>query len=492
MFELFTLTYPQEYYLMQLLHELSKRYRRLCVWIFEQNLGIMGSMSIACLLLLGVVGISVYLEHAKNKGLVEGSIISRKDCTIKGSVKKQRQMLDTDPTMDSNVDFYVHEVAVDRRKREAMSYASTEGPISHLSGVGLLSITNVYSIPHVRVRGFTCKTNLPSNTAMRGFGRSQAMMVAEYVINQVAIKCGLPAEKVRQINLLKEGELTIYGQVMENWKMQQCWDECIKVSDLHNRKTNVALFNKNHQWTKRGISIVPTKLGIGFGCKFLSQAGALVNVYLDGSVLLTHGGIEMGQGIHTKMIQIASTVLGVPVERVYIAETSTHTVPNTSPTAASTGTDLNGMAVMNACKKIKNRLQPFMENNPEGPWEKWIEGAFLQGYGLFMTEELHWSDKGQLLSTGPGTYNVPRVQDIPREFNIHLMPNSDNPKAVFSSKGVGEPPLVLAASVFFAVKEAIRSVRMNTKGDSTDFQLDTPATAQRIRMACGDCFELSS
>ncbi|XP_077868568.1 xanthine dehydrogenase-like [Saccoglossus kowalevskii] len=119
-----------------------------------------------------------------------------------------------------------------------------------------------------------------------------------------------------------------------------------------------------------------------------------------------------------------------------------------------------------------------------------IEGAFLQGYGLLKTEELHWSDKGQLLSTGPGTYNVPRVQDIPREFNIHLMPNSDNPKAVFSSKGVGEPPLVLAASVLFVVKEAIRSVRMETNGDYTDFKLDTPATAQKIRMACGDCFEI--
>ncbi|XP_070565870.1 xanthine dehydrogenase-like [Ptychodera flava] len=120
-----------------------------------------------------------------------------------------------------------------------------------------------------------------------------------------------------------------------------------------------------------------------------------------------------------------------------------------------------------------------------------VQGAFLQGYGLFMREELIWSDKGELLTCGPGMYDIPRVQHIPREFNIHLLENSENPKAVFSSKGIGEPPLLLAASVYFATKEAIRSARKDSGLAVDAFQLDCPATAKRIRMACGNQFKLS-
>ena len=126
----------------------------------------------------------------------------------------------------------------------------------------------------------------------------------------------------------------------------------------------MAKFNKENRWKKRGISVIPTKFGISFGVAFLNQSGALVHVYTDGSVLLTHGGIEMGQGLHTKMIQVASRVLKIPIDKIYINESATNLVPNTSPTAASVGSDLNGMAVLNACQTIMERLKPVIDKNP--------------------------------------------------------------------------------------------------------------------------------
>lgn len=278
-------------------------------------------------------------------------------------------------------------------------------------------------------------------------------------------------------------------------------------------KTNRFFFYfRQHRWRKRGMSVIPTKFGIAFTEKFLNQAGALVLIYMDGSVLLSHGGTEMGQGLHTKMLQVASRTLGVDIAKIHISETSTDKVPNTSATAASAGSDLNGMAVLQACEILSKRLQPYREKNPKGKWEDWvstayfdrcglsatgfyatpeigydfknnigkpfnyftygvacteveidclsgdhqairtdivmdlgeslnpaidigqIEGAFIQGYGLFTMEELIYSPTGTLFSRGPGAYKIPGFGDIPLKFNVSLLKGAPNVRAVYSSK----------------------------------------------------------
>ncbi|CAK1600926.1 unnamed protein product [Parnassius mnemosyne] len=422
---------------------------------------------------------------------------------------------------------------------------------------------NAYYIPNVEVTGYVCKTNLPSNTAFRGFGGPQGMFGAETMIRDIAQKLDKSPEEISKLNLYQENFTTHYGQVLTHCTLQRCWDECVEKSNYAERKQSIENFNRQHRWRKRGISIIPTKFGIAFTEKLLNQAGALLIVYVDGSVLLSHGGTEMGQGLHTKMIQVASRVLGIDVSKIHITETSTDKVPNTSATAASAGSDLNGMAVLEACQKLLKRLQPYKDKNPNGKWEDWIsaayvdrvslsatgfyatpnigydfktntgtpfnyftygvacteveidclsgdhqiirtdivmdlgeslnpaidigqiEGAFIQGYGLFTMEELIYSPTGTLYSRGPGAYKIPGFGDIPQEFNVSLLKGAPNPRAVFSSKAVGEPPLFLASSAFFAIKEAIKAARADA-GVPLDFRLDAPATSARIRMACED------
>lgn len=171
-------------------------------------------------------------------------------------------------------------------------------------------------------------------------------MVCENIVTHVASYLKMDPMAVRSLNLYREGDQTHYNQILDHCTLDRCWSECRTTSRLDERRASIESFNRANRYKKRGMAIVPTKFGIAFTALFLNQAGALVHVYKDGSVLLTHGGTEMGQGLHTKMIQVASRVLGVPVEDIFISETSTDKVPNTSPTAASVGSDINGMAVL--------------------------------------------------------------------------------------------------------------------------------------------------
>uniref|UniRef100_A0A8C4LM03 FAD-binding PCMH-type domain-containing protein n=1 Tax=Equus asinus TaxID=9793 RepID=A0A8C4LM03_EQUAS len=414
----------------------------------------------------------------------------------------------------------------------------------------LFHMESCYKIPNIRGTGRVCKTNLPSNTAFRGFGAPQAMLIAEQWMSEIAVTCGLPAEEVRRKNMYKEGDLTHFNQKLEGFTLTRCWDECLASSQYHARKSEIDKFNKENCWKKRGLCIVPTKFGINFAISFLNQAGALILVYTDGSVLLTHGGTEMGQGLHTKMVQVASRALKIPTSKIYISETSTNTVPNTSPTAASISTDLNGQAVYEACQTILKRLEPFKRKNPSGSWEDWViaayqdavslsatgfykapevtysfetnsgylfnyfsygvacseveidcltgdhkslsalqvEGAFVQGLGLFTLEELQYSPEGSLYTRGPSTYKIPTFGSIPIEFRVSLLRDSPNKKAIYASKAVGEPPLFLAASIFFAIKDAIHAARAQHKDYNRKelFRLDSPATQEKIRNACMD------
>jgi xanthine dehydrogenase large subunit len=221
----------------------------------------------------------------------------------------------------------------------------------------LCHIDNAYWIPNIEVVGKIAKTNKTSQTAFRGFGGPQGMIVIEDILGRCAPRLGLPAEELRHRNLYEPGQTTPYGQsVRHAERLRDIWSTLKDRADYDRRFAEVEAFNASHADVKRGLAITPVKFGISFNLTAFNQAGALVHVYKDGSVLINHGGTEMGQGLHTKMLQVAATALGVPLSAVRLAPTRTDKVPNTSATAASSGADLNGGAVKNACEQIKTRL----------------------------------------------------------------------------------------------------------------------------------------
>jgi xanthine dehydrogenase molybdopterin binding subunit len=235
-----------------------------------------------------------------------------------------------------------------------LSRAVTDRAVFHLD--------NSYYIPHVAFSGAVAKTNLASNTAFRGFGGPQGMFVIEEIIDRVARRTGLAPEIVRAKNLYHgkgETNTTHYGQEIEDNRVQRVWNELITSSEFAARRKQLSRWNKQHPHRKRGIAITPVKFGISFTTTHLNQAGALVLFFQDGTAQINHGGTEMGQGVHTNIAAIAARELGLTPDRVRVMHTRTDKVPNTSATAASCGTDLNGAAVKNACDTLRARLQPF-------------------------------------------------------------------------------------------------------------------------------------
>ena len=431
----------------------------------------------------------------------------------------------------------------------------------------LSHIDGCYLIPNVHVRGRLAKTNTVSNTAFRGFGGPQGMFIGESFMEEIADKLKIPVEKLREINFYKPNEITHFNQELKDWHVPIMYEQIKQEADYERRRKEVDEFNKSHKWRKRGLSLIPTKFGISFTAIFLNQAGALVHIYHDGSVLVAHGGTEMGQGLHTKMTMIAAESLGVPLEDVFISETATNTVANTSATAASASSDLNGYAIFNACKQLNARLDPYRKKlGPEASMKElahaayfdrvnlsanghyktpdigyvwgpntgqmfyyftqgctaaeveidtltgdWtclradikmdigrsinpsidygqIEGAFIQGQGLFTTEESLWHRaSGQLFTRGPGNYKIPGFRDIPQVFNVSMLKGVEweNLQTIERSRGVGEPPLFMGSSVFFAIRDALRSARAG-HGVTDVLSLQSPATPERIRVSCAD------
>lgn len=428
-----------------------------------------------------------------------------------------------------------------------------------------LKLENAYKIRNLRFRGRACMTNLPSNTAFRGFGFPQGTLITESCITAVAAKCGLLPEEIREKNMYKTADKTIYKQVFNPENLIRCWNECLDKSSFQSRRMQVEEFNKKNYWKKRGIAIIPIKFSVGFAATSYHQAAALVHIYTDGSVLVTHGGNELGQGIHTKMLQVASRELKIPMAYIHICETSTATVPNTVATGGSIGSDVNGRAVQNACQILLKRLEPIIKKNPEGTWENWveaafeqrislsatgyfrgykafmdwekgegdpfpyyvygaacseveidcltgshkkirtdivmdaccslnpaidigqIEGSFIQGMGLYTTEELKYSPEGVLYSRGPDEYKIPTITDVPKQFNVSLLPSSQTPLTIYSSKGLGESGMFLGSSVFFAITDAVAAARRE-RDIPEDFTATSPATPEWVRMACADRF----
>lgn len=452
-----------------------------------------------------------------------------------------------------------------------LSTAVVERSMSHSDGC--------YFIPNFYVRGRICRTNTMSNTAFRGFGGPQGMFIAETYMEEIADRLGMPVERLREINFYEPHGVTHFNQVIEDWHVPLMYKQVKEESDYDLRRAVISQFNNDYKWRKRGISIIPTKFGISFTALFLNQAGALVHIYHDGSVLVAHGGTEMGQGLHTKITMIVAQALQVPLETVFISETATNTVANASATAASASSDLNGYAAFNACAQLNERLAPYRAKlgdkatmkdiahaaymdrvnlsaqgfykTPEigyvwgenkgkmffyftqgvaaaeveidtltGTWTclradikmdvgqsinpaidyGQIQGAFVQGMGLFTMEESLWLRNGpmagNLFTRGPGAYKIPGFRDIPQEFNVTLLKDVEwkELRTIQRSRGVGEPPLFMGSAVFFAIRDALKSARKKAGveaalgEDHSDglLRLESPATPERIRLACED------
>ncbi|KZV50307.1 xanthine dehydrogenase 1-like [Dorcoceras hygrometricum] len=259
----------------------------------------------------------------------------------------------------------------------------------------MFSSDNVYEIPNVRIRGKVCFTNLPSNTAFRGFGGPQGMIIAENWIQRISMEVKKCPEEIREANFQSEGSVLHYGQIIEHCTLESLWNELKQSCDFSAARKEVEQFNLHNRWKKRGISIVPTKFGISFTAKFMNQAGALVQVYTDGTVLVTHGGVEMGQGLHTKVAQVAASAFSIPLSSVFISETSTDKVPNASPTAASASSDMYGAAVLDACEQIRKRMEPIASKHNFGSFAElayacYMERIDLSAHGFFITPDINF------------------------------------------------------------------------------------------------------
>lgn len=220
------------------------------------------------------------------------------------------------------------------------------------------------------------------------------MIVGDSIMSTIAHALGLPTDEVMIRNMYMEGGKTPYGQVVNDWHVPRLITEVKEKSLYSQRQSEVAQFNKTHTWRKRGIALTAVKFGLAFGITFLNQASALVHLHLDGSVLVQHGGTEMGQGLYTKCLQVAAQELRVPIETCHTSENTTAAIVNASATAASTGSDLNGMAVKNACETLNKRLKPYREKlGPTAAFADVVRAAYfdrepLSATGFYKTPDL--------------------------------------------------------------------------------------------------------
>jgi len=331
----------------------------------------------------------------------------------------------------------------------------------------LFHSTNAYNIPHVRVFGASCRTNLPSNTAFRGFGGPQGMFVIESAIAKLADAMGLSCTDIQRANLLQDGDSFPYGQIVENGNALRTWDGAVERFDLAQTQADVAAFNNANYALKRGVAVMPVCFGISFTTTWLNQASALVHVYTDGSVAVTTGGVEMGQGLSTNIMHIAARAFGISDRHVRIESTNTTRIANMSASAASSTTVLNGNATLVAVRQIRDRLlvvarekcdlsrdadvdirdgQVFANGLPTSlNWEQLIETAYLQrvplsAHGFYATPGIHFDktkEKGRPFAYHTygtaivevtvdclrGTYDVDRVKimhDLGRPLNYNV------------------------------------------------------------------------
>ncbi len=437
--------------------------------------------------------------------------------------------------------------------------------------------TNAYYVPDAVIGSKRLRTDTVSNTAFRGFGGPQGVLAIERVMDAIAHASGRDPLDVRKLNLFGPNrDITPYGmRVDDTDTLRDLVDELERTSCYRARRAELATANAQGGHFRRGLALTPVQFGISFTLAHMNQAGALLHVYQDGSVLLNHGGTEMGQGLFVKVAQVVAEELGLPLAAVRPSATSTAMVPNASPTAASAGSDLNGMAARIAALEIKQRLTALLATHwsvaadtilfaggrvssgnrslsfgevaamarkarvslsatgfyktPDITWDRetrtgkpfyyfaygaactevlvdtqtgemrvervdilhdvgrslnpaidigQIEGGFVQGMGWLTTEELVFDANGRLATHAPSTYKIPVASDVPADFRVRLTHRPNGVPTIYRSKGVGEPPLMLATSVFSAILDALASL-----APGQHVPLDAPATPERIALA---------
>jgi xanthine dehydrogenase large subunit len=421
----------------------------------------------------------------------------------------------------------------------------------------LFHAAGAYRVPNLRVTGYMCRTNLPPFTAFRGFGAPQGIFVMEAALDAAAAKGGWDPVELRRRNLLAEGDSFHFGQSVVDCRAARSFDRLLEKARWRELRATIDSFNASHALEKRGAAIIPLCFGISFTKLMMNQGGALVHVYRDGSVSVSTGAVEMGQQVARKIQVVAARALGLPEELVKVAATRTGSVANTFPTAASTGSDINGMAALAACEEIRGRLLGLAARmlgaekgslriesglvvsgcEPTGlAWAKLVdaahgeridlsahgfyatpglyydmasergapfayhvygcaavtavldalrgtyridsatvvhdggdsidravdlgqvEGAFAQGLGWSVLEDLRYDERGSLLSDTLSTYKLPDLHFLP-DLDVEFLEGAGNPKAVMRSKAIGEPPLIYGIAAYFAVLDALRAAR---------------------------------
>ena len=289
--------------------------------------------------------------------------------------------------------------------------ADLSGPISDRA---MYHSDNAYYLPQVRIRSFRCKTNTVSNTAFRGFGGPQGMMGIERVIDAIAAELGKDPVDIRMLNLYGAAprNITPYHMTVEDNVAPEIMAELVETSEYRRRREEIARFNRTSRVMKRGIAMTPVKFGISFTTAFLNQAGALVHIYKDGSIHLNHGGTEMGQGLFIKVAQVVADALQLPLDDVKITATNTGKVPNTSATAASSGSDMNAMAALNAVEKLLMRLKKFASEQYEVPIEEmaYEGGEFAVGDKRILFKDMVMQAYlGRVSLSATGYYRTPKI-----------------------------------------------------------------------------------
>lgn len=488
--------------------------------------------------------------------------------------------------------------------------ASNCGSSTDLSGPvndrAICHVDNGYYLDAVTIDSLRCKTNTVSNTAFRGFGGPQGMFPIEYIMDDIGYALDIDPLIIRQRNFytamsgqagidfsaenideIAPRSKTPYGTYVKDNILPDLVSKLAEHCDYFTRRETIKSFNEQSPIIKKGLALTPVKFGISFNATLFNQAGALVHIYTDGTILVNHGGTEMGQGLYSKIRQIVADEFSLDLSKIRLSATDTAKVPNTSATAASSGTDLNGKAAQAACINIRNRLQTFAAElantkpsqvqfkdgyiyasgqswqfaefiklayqariqlwdsgfykTPDIHWNPvlrygrpffyfaygaaasevaidtltgeskvlrvdilhdvgnsinpaidigQIEGGFIQGMGWLTSEELYWVPEGRkqghLFTHAPSTYKIPTATDMPKIFNVNLYDNQNLENTIHRSKAVGEPPFMLALSVFSALRDAV-SASITTpilqNGIKVKPFLSAPATPEAILQA---------
>ena len=488
--------------------------------------------------------------------------------------------------------------------------ASNCGSSTDLSGPvndrAICHVDNGYYLDAVTIDSLRCKTNTVSNTAFRGFGGPQGMFPIEYIMDDIGYALDIDPLIIRQRNFytamseqagidfsaenideIAPRSKTPYGTYVKDNILPDLVSKLAEHCDYFTRRETIKSFNEQSPIIKKGLALTPVKFGISFNATLFNQAGALVHIYTDGTILVNHGGTEMGQGLYSKIRQIVAHEFSLDLSKIRLSATDTAKVPNTSATAASSGTDLNGKAAQAACINIRNRLQTFAAElantkpsqvqfkdgyiyasgqswqfaefiklayqariqlwdsgfykTPDIHWNPvlrygrpffyfaygaaasevaidtltgeskvlrvdilhdvgnsinpaidigQIEGGFIQGMGWLTSEELYWVPEGRkqghLFTHAPSTYKIPTATDMPKIFNVNLYDNQNLENTIHRSKAVGEPPFMLALSVFSALRDAV-SANITTpilqNGIKVKPFLSAPATPEAILQA---------